>query len=235
MKRLSKKDENKLTGKQMIFVAEYAVDFDQFRAIKAAGYKGSDSVLSVMANTLMRKPHVKKAIDAVIAHQQDEAKLDRKKVLKKVGENLDCNLWDLTDENGTFYDNLRKIPRSMHAAIDGFEVKQIMLQKEMECIEMKNQLMADLNLVQKKDKEAYKRLAGFIKGVRAQMIKVKLSPRAQIQDMAMRHVGAYAPDKVDVNAKVASVDLSHLFHPPVENKIDPIEQAILDVQAKEAE
>ena len=77
MKRLSKKDENKLTGKQMIFVAEYAVDFDQFRAIKAAGYKGSDSVLSVMANTLMRKPHVKKAIDAVIAQQQDEAKLDR--------------------------------------------------------------------------------------------------------------------------------------------------------------
>jgi hypothetical protein len=120
----------------------------------------------------------------------------------------------------------------MHAAIDGFEVKQLMLQKEMECIEMKNQLMADLNLVQKKDKEAYKRLAGFIKGVRAQMIKVKLSPRAQIQDMAMRHVGAYAPDKVDVNAKVASVDLSHLFHPPVENKTDPIEQAILDVQAK---
>ena len=190
--------EGKLTDKQKIFVAEYAVDFDKFRAVKSAGFKGSDKVLAVMACKLLKYPHVKAAVDAVVASQQDEKRLDRKQVLKKVADNLHRDLCDLCDDNGLVYDNLKNIPKRAHAFIDGLDVTQYY------------------------DEDG---------NVASQKIKIKLSPSASVQDMAMKHVGAYAPEQVNVNAKVATVDLSHLFRPlPLEEIADEIEQQIAGVK-----
>jgi hypothetical protein len=153
-----------------------------------------------MACKLLAKPLVKKALENVVKEQQDEKRLDRRSVLKKVADNLHRDLYDLCDDDGFAYDNIRKIPRRAHAFIDGIEVYQDFGEDE------------DGNRV-----------------ITGQKIKFKLSPSAVVQDMAMKHAGLYAPDKVDV--RQATVDLTQ-FVKPNEAIVDPVDQAILDVENK---
>ncbi len=192
-----------LTDKMKVFVAEYLIHHDGTKAVIAAGY--SKNGAAVRASKLLQDPRIKK----VIAHEQGKVhkgkRLEKEKVLKKIADSLHRNLWDFEVEQGKgliVASRLRDLPRRCHCYIDGFEVTQYFDDPE----------------------EPTK--------VTRQKIKVKLSPNAAVQEMAMKHIGAFAPDKVLVNENV-SIDWKKLHEPidpNTEDEEDPIEGEILKIE-----
>jgi phage terminase small subunit len=62
-----------LNAKQLVFVAEYCANYNASRAARIAGYSQKNS--DVAAAKLMKKPHVRAAIDRQLA--KDRAARDR--------------------------------------------------------------------------------------------------------------------------------------------------------------
>jgi phage terminase small subunit len=62
---MAAKKRTKLTGKQQAFInAYFANGFVGWRAAQAAGYKGDDTTLRVVASENLAKPYIRSAIDA---------------------------------------------------------------------------------------------------------------------------------------------------------------------------
>lgn len=195
---LSKRGVNpdRLSDKMFAFCAEYPIDFNGVRAAIDAGY--SKKGAGVRANKLLKNPLVRKTIGNMIRKSMEAKGLTREAILGKVSENLHRDLWLLGDKSGFMVTNLRDIPREIHAAIDGFDVKQFF------------------------DEDG---------NIAKQEIKVKLSPNAAIQDMAMKYIGAYAAEQSEQHV---TLDWDKLVTPSGDGGPDAVEQKVLEAEHEAA-
>lgn len=94
--------ERKLTTRQRLFVEAYLANPNGVQAAKAAGYKGNDRTLSVVAAENLAKPN----IAVLIEKRVEEAAMPANEVLQRLSEHARASLADLLDDDGQF--NLAK-------------------------------------------------------------------------------------------------------------------------------
>jgi phage terminase small subunit len=73
-----------LTDRQARFVQEYVVSLDRADAYARAGYMARGNAAEVNAGRLMRKPHVKAAIDAALAARAERTQVRQDQVLQEL-------------------------------------------------------------------------------------------------------------------------------------------------------
>jgi phage terminase small subunit len=89
----------KFTGKQQAFIdAYFACNFNGVRAARAAGYKGSYSVLGVAAHDNLKNPKIRAEID----RRFKELVMGKDEVLTRLTEIARADFGDLTDKDGNF-------------------------------------------------------------------------------------------------------------------------------------
>lgn len=81
---LKAKDDSELTGKQMKFCEEYMLDYNASRAVRAAGYRAKDSIVSKAVGWgLLQKPHVKAYLAKLQKEVGEMAGLSKLKILNE--------------------------------------------------------------------------------------------------------------------------------------------------------
>lgn len=189
-----------LTPRQERFIVEYCVHFDGKRAAIAAGY--STKTAQVTASKLLTKPRIAAAIQKVGAKDCKKLELTREKVLGELAKSLFRDPIGMENADGFVVTSLKEIPRELRVIIDGFKVFQQM----------------------EYDEEA--RVSRPV----SQKIEVKLVPKASTIDMAMKHLGAYAPVETK-NDNHLRLDWDSLYgRSPI---IDPVQPAIDQVLGNE--
>ena len=112
----------KLTLRQKRFVAEYVVDGNGTRAVKAAGYGKGEAV---MAHKLLSNPIVAAAVKEIQANDLQAVKLTRRKIREQLAFLTMRDIIDLTDKDGRLIiSDIRKLPRRIRCCIDGLKVRQ---------------------------------------------------------------------------------------------------------------
>jgi hypothetical protein len=184
------------TPRERAFVGSLVIHWNQRKAALDAGYAVKTASLSAVK--ILKRPHVQRLIEHFQLKAQKQAELTKQMVLEKLATSLsrDLSVFEPTP-GGFFVSSLRELPREVDCFIDGFEVKEKVLRRVDE----------DLELVER-------------------TIKVKLTPNAAVQDMVMRHLGLYNADKSGGNT-VVQVNLEQLATPtgpnPIEQQILDVE------------
>lgn len=88
-----------LTPKERLFVAEYLVDTNATQAAIRAGY--SEKTAAAIGYENLRKPHIRKLIDAAMAERVARIGWDADRVLERLGDEVTADLSDLFAEDGT--------------------------------------------------------------------------------------------------------------------------------------
>ena len=164
-----------LTDRQAKFCEEYPKDHNATQAAIRAGYSPRGAAQT--AAKLMKMTKVKAYIRKLEREAREGYRLERSDILEKVADNLHRDYRDLVDAEGYFKVNIRDIPERAHPWIDGFEVTQKILATDEDT--------GEPSIIEQK-------------------IKIKCSPNAAVQDMAMRHAGLYPKEegKADVNVNI---------------------------------
>ena len=111
-----------LTEKQQKFVVEYAADMDRIRAIKEAGYSGSDKTLSVRACKLLSDPKIQAAL-AEIGTKLDAAMLTVDNLARQLARFIFRDFCDLVDDQGFLKVPLDQLPDDVRQCIDGVDTE----------------------------------------------------------------------------------------------------------------
>lgn len=114
----------KLTPKQQVFVSEYCSDGNGRRAVKEAGYKGSDATLSARVTKLLGDPRIQKAIAEVGNPRMERANLTTERILQQLHDFLNLDPAELFDEEGYLQCDMRQLPPHVRQCITGFEVEE---------------------------------------------------------------------------------------------------------------
>lgn len=133
----------------------------------------STKVASVVACKLLKSPIVSAMLQKIKDKDNRKFELTRERVLGELAKGLFRDPIGMEDAQGFVVTRLSDIPPELRAIIDGFKVTQDMGPDE------------DGNIV-----------------VVRQRIEVKLVPKASVQDMAMKHLGAYAAEKSENKVSV---------------------------------
>lgn len=165
---------------------------------KRAGIKAgySPKTAAVKVCNLLKKPVAISFLNQLKAKERERAVLDRDAVLAEIHKSVHRDLRGLEDDDGWFHGHLRDIPRELLDVVNGFEVEQ----------------MFGLD-------------GAGVRVIIGQRIKMKIVPKEKAIDMAMRHLGAYAPDKVEskVEAKMG-IDWDSLYGRG--EVVDPVDDAV---------
>ena len=198
---------DRLTDREREFLLECLVDGNGTRAAMTVYRCKSEKSAGVLAAKVLAKPRVRQALQKLLEQDQRGIRLKKRHVLQRVSDSLNRDLWDFEDQKqgtgrGICVSSLRALPKQTHAYIDGFEVEQF-----------------------HDDPEHPKR-------VTRQKIKVRLSPSAAVQEMAMKFKGLFAPEK-HLNASLNTTPseweqfLDHITKVLTEEeRQDPIERQI---------
>lgn len=113
-----------LTPKQSAFVREYLIDLNGTKAAIRAGYskKSADEI----AAQLMKRPHVKAAVEAAIAKRSQKTEIDAEWVLNRLALEADADVADIYFENGALrpvHDWPKIWRQGLVAGIEHVEVK----------------------------------------------------------------------------------------------------------------
>ena len=82
-------EDRPLTDKQKLFVKWYVsdiVNLNGTEAARRARYKGSDNVLAVVAHENLRKPNIRKAVDAALEQAGKDAGITVESTLRKLSQ-----------------------------------------------------------------------------------------------------------------------------------------------------
>jgi hypothetical protein len=211
MSGLTAAEERRLTDKQKRFIAEYPIDWNGLRAVKQCGYRGNDKSLTVRADQLKHHPLVKKALDAIRKDTDLNCEIRRSDVIKELNGCLKRNSKMLFDEHGILMMN--------HSVVSG-KIKGRTIH------DLPDEVTCSVDGVKQKVKQYTIEDQEYLEVE----TELKLSSKTAAIDMAMKHIGAYAPDKLDV--RQATVDLTTLARPPLD-KANLIEQEIKNISKKE--
>jgi phage terminase small subunit len=159
----------------------------------------SPKVAGVMACRLLKNEKVMDALKGIRDKDARKLKLTREKVLQELARGLFRDPIGLQNAEGFVVTDLREVPVELRTIIDGFEVTQDLARDE----------------------------DGVLHPV-SQKIKIKLVPKANVTDMAMKHFGAYAAEK---QITKVGVDWDSLYGPsPI---TDPADDAIKQIEEDE--
>lgn len=156
----------------------------------------SKKVAGVTASKLLTKPKIIAAILKVNTKDDRRLELTRERVLAELAKGLFRDLRGLVDEDGWFHGDLRKIPKELLDVVNGFDVEQTFGE----------------------DEEGSRIVIG-------QKFKIRIIPKEKSQDMAMKHLGAYAAEKQE--AKL-SLDWDAMYRRST--IIDPAADAIKQIE-----
>lgn len=113
---------NRMTRKESRFVEEYCANFNGTRAAKAAGY--SEKTANVIACELLKKPHIKSAIEAHLkAVAAENAALLHRNIIE-YQRLAYFNPQDLFDSEGRPIP-IEKLDPEVAAAIAGIEIEEL--------------------------------------------------------------------------------------------------------------
>lgn len=109
-------DNQALTMKERLFVAEYLVDLAPTRAMEAAGYASANRK---RANELMNRPRIAAAIYACIQHRMDRLRVSQDRVVEELGNLAFASLTDVIDwdDREVTIKSLDDIPKHVRPAI----------------------------------------------------------------------------------------------------------------------
>jgi hypothetical protein len=110
-----------LTDKQRIFVTEYAADMNRLRAMKEAGYRGSDKNLGITAVKLLKDPKVCAAL-AEIGTKLDASMLNVENLATQLARMVFRNMAAFTDDEGYLTIPLGKLPEDIQQCVEGWEI-----------------------------------------------------------------------------------------------------------------
>lgn len=113
-----------LTDKQLKFVHEYCSDMDRIRALREAGYTGTNKALGVRAAKLLKDPKIQKAIAEVGQPILERANLATERILHQLENFLFMDPADLFDEQGYLQCDLKELPPAVRQCIVSFEVDE---------------------------------------------------------------------------------------------------------------
>jgi len=190
-------DIRKMTDKERRFVLEYMIDYNATRAALAAGYAKKSA--GVQGAKVLARKHIKAYIGKRQRLDQEKFEIQRHEVL--------WHLWACATRNGKqFVDaggklllndqNINDLPDEVTAAIDGIKQK------------VRRYTLADGEEVEEIDTE------------------IKLVPKAQAIEMAMKHKGLFAAEKTSIRM---SFDFEDMFRDQRDTiDVDPIEKRLED-------
>ncbi|PHR85950.1 MAG: terminase small subunit [Blastopirellula sp.] len=172
----------KLTAKQQCFVDEYLVDLNATQAAIRAGY--SEKTATAIGTENLRKPHIKKVVDAAIAKRSERTEITQDMVLNELAKIGFSNMQDYIriSSEGEPYVDLSELTRDQAAAISEVTVE-----------DFTDGRGDDARDVRK--------------------VKFKLSDkRSALVDMG-KHLGMFV-EKIDLNAKVSVEKIERrIVHP----------------------
>lgn len=114
-------DISHLTAMQRLFVERYAITRNATESAREAGYKKPN----VASQLVLKNEKVAAVIQQIEKKTSERNGLERENVLRRLGCNLNRNLTDLVDGDGNIISDLRDLPPSAHAYVDGLKVKQL--------------------------------------------------------------------------------------------------------------
>lgn len=120
-----------LTAMQRLFVQEFAVDFNQTRAARAAGY----AVPHVKAGQLMSQENIVAACDKAVKEKEARAKFKQDDVLHYLQTGLFTNLlkwFEPADDGGWMIseEDLKNIPDEIGRLIEEVEKRTVVVEKD---------------------------------------------------------------------------------------------------------
>jgi phage terminase small subunit len=112
--RRKHRSDGGLTKKQEAFIREYIIDLNPRRAALAAGYK--KELLHTYPYVLMKKPHIRRAIQAEMDRRAKSLEVDARWVLERLIKIADANLQDAYDDEGN-HKSVPQLPRDLAYAL----------------------------------------------------------------------------------------------------------------------
>lgn len=205
-----------LTDRQEMFVLEYTKDFDATNAAIRAGY--NPGTASVQGAKLLSNSLVAKAVSSRMAKLRKKIELTTDVIIKQLFYAVTRTLDDFDDGTGKICMDLKKLSKRAKACVEG--IKQT----------VKTYTDADGNTTEDV------------------ITELKLMSKTASIDLAMKHLGMFAATKVEGEVKHV-LDLTNLVNFSQGNgevadplspltkalpapTVDPVEQAILEVEAK---
>lgn len=113
-----------LTGKERVFVTEYAADGDLERSAREAGYLGGKPKLRAMGLRVLKKPKVQKALDYLKRPALKAARLTIEEVTAQLSRFLYRNVTPYCDEEGRLKCSLGDLPEDLQQAVEGIKVRR---------------------------------------------------------------------------------------------------------------
>ena len=191
---LNKRDVDKLTAKEQVFVLEYLLDGNGMRAVMAAGYNMSGGAAKVYANKLLAKPRIKLLLDKLYKQQRKEFKIEADQILER--------LWFLCTRDPRKYLN-------DDAVLDAEYLKH----------ELGDAEAVAIDGIKQKVLKRYTEEDGSTTEILE--TEIKLSPIATAIRMAMEHRGLFAPAQVEGRL---TIDFDKLYESQMHAiDADPIE------------
>lgn len=188
---------SELTDKMCRFIAEFAVDGNGAQAAIRAGYPPRSA--HVQACRLLKHPKVAAIVGKMTRDQQEELRLTRKRILLHLAACALRNGKDFVDKDGRLIlwknQNLRDLPDHVTCAIDSIKQKKRRYRDE------------EGNLVEEIETE------------------LLLTSKLKALEMAMKHKGMFAAEKLDARVAVGVIDWDTLFKQ--DGLKDPIEQQLI--------
>lgn len=109
----------KLSSKETVFVKEYLVDLNASAACLRAGYATKNP--DVMGSGLMKKPHVRAAIQSGMDDRAERIELEADEVVRELRNIALFDVGLLCDKKGDFL-QLHKMPAQIRRAMAGVEM-----------------------------------------------------------------------------------------------------------------
>jgi phage terminase small subunit len=159
----------------------------------------SKNIAGVMACRLLKIPEIVAIINRIKTKDEKKLELTRERVLMELAKGLYRDLRGLVDENGWFHGDIRKIPKELLDTVNGFDVEQTF----------------------GKDDDGNQVVVG-------QRMKIRIVPKEKFQDMAMKHLGAYANEDhtVKIGLDWDSLSSRSVIIDPAADAIKRVEEGV---------
>lgn len=171
-----------------------------YNGVRAAIAAGySPKAAKVQATKLLKMPWVAKAIGHIEFQSQKQHTIDREEILTQLYYCATRSGADFVDDSGCLINNIKSLPERAQQAIDSIKQRK----KQYTC--------EDGTVIQEVQTE------------------LRLVPKAHAIDLAMRHKGLFAAEKVETTVSVDTQLVKSFIqemHKPLIIDIDPIEQKI---------
>ncbi len=201
---------NKLTDKEKAFVLGYIVHYDRTKAVLDAKYKcKTRTTASNLGSKLLRKPRVRALINLFQKKTQKKFEIQADEILWHVHACATRDGKQFVDENGVIIGSTR--------IVNGRVEKGIRIN------DLPEEVTSAIDGIKQKRK-AYTLEDGTT--VEEIETEIKLVPKAAALRMAMEHKGLFAGQQLEV-LLMASESMFRRSE-----RVDPIEQQVLDVQGR---